>query len=255
MNDSLGQPQSVLVLGGSSDIGGAVVKALIAGRARSVLLAGRGAGQPGPLEDAAQQARALGATSVLTFEWDVTDVDAQAETLGDIFAHHEIDLVLMAVGILGDQADIELHPSQAHPIINANFAGPAVACLVSANCLRTQGHGVLVVLSSVAGELVRRDNFVYGSAKAGLDGFALGLDDSLSGSGARVMVVRPGFVHTRMTRGMSAAPFATGPDEVAKAVVSGLGRRDRIVWAPAILRPVMALLRHLPRQVIRRLPR
>lgn len=255
MNDSLGQPQSVLVLGGSSEIGGAIVKALIAGRTRAVLLAGRGAGKPGPLEDAAQQARALGAHSVLTTEWDVTDNDTQAKTLSDLFTHHEIDLVVMAVGVLGNQPEIELYPARAHAMINTNFAGPAVACLVAANCLRAQGHGVLVVLSSVAGEVVRRDNFVYGSAKAGLDGFALGLNDSLSGSGARVMVVRPGFVHTQMTKGMSPAPFAIGPDAVAKAVVLGLGRRQTIVWAPAMLRPTMALLRHLPRRLIRRLPR
>jgi hypothetical protein len=88
-----------------------------------------------------------------------------------------------------------------------NFVGGISAGLAAARQLRLQGHGTLVVLSSVAGERVRKANFIYGSTKAGLDGFALGLGDTLAGSGAGVMVVRPGFVAGRMTAGMPRAPW------------------------------------------------
>jgi decaprenylphospho-beta-D-erythro-pentofuranosid-2-ulose 2-reductase len=111
-----------------------------------------------------------------------------------------------------------------------------------------------VVLSSVAGERVRKANFVYGATKAGLDGFAQGLGDSLEGTGARVLVVRPGFVHSAMTKGMKAAPFATTPDKVADVTVRGLRRGSRTVWAPGILRFVFSALRHVPGPIWRKLP-
>jgi decaprenylphospho-beta-D-erythro-pentofuranosid-2-ulose 2-reductase len=119
--------------------------------------------------------------------------------------------------------------------------------LAVARQFRRQGHGTLVVLSSVAAERSRSSNFVYGSSKAGLDAFSQGLGDALVGSGARVMIVRPGFVHTRMTEGMPVQPFSTTPDAVAASIVRGLERDDEIVWSPGILRYVFAVMRHLPR--------
>lgn len=252
MNDAFAQPQSVLVLGGTSDIARATVRALVAARTRTVVLAGR---DPDGLAGAADEARAAGATTVATLAFDATDVERHAEVLGKAFADHgDFDLVLMAVGVLGDQARDEADPVAAAGVIWTNFAGPAAACLVVAERLREQGHGTLVVLSSVAGERVRRANFVYGSSKGGLDGFAQGLGDSLVGSGARVMVVRPGFVHTKMTAGMKVAPMAATADQVAAGVLAGLARSADIVWVPSPLRWMMAVARHLPRAVFRRLP-
>jgi decaprenylphospho-beta-D-erythro-pentofuranosid-2-ulose 2-reductase len=106
----------------------------------------------------------------------------------------------------------------------------------------------------VAGYRVRRANFVYGSTKAGLDGFALGLSEALRGSGASLHVVRPGFVHTKMTEGRPAAPFAVGPERVAADVVRGLGRGQTVIWSPAALRFVFSTFRLLPQAVWRRLP-
>jgi decaprenylphospho-beta-D-erythro-pentofuranosid-2-ulose 2-reductase len=109
------------------------------------------------------------------------------------------------------------------------------------------------VLSSVAGERVRADNLVYGSSKAGLDGFCQGLADSLVGTGVRVLVVRPGFVTTSMTAHLQPRPMATTADAVAAAIVAGIGGNAPTVWVPGKLRPVMAAMRHLPRPVFRRL--
>ena len=104
------------------------------------------------------------------------------------------------------------------------------------------------------GERVRKANFVYGASKAGLDGFAQGLGDALAGSGASVLVVRPGFVHSQMTEGMPAAPMATTPAAVADATVKALAKGRRTVWVPSTLRPVFTVFRHLPGPVWRRLP-
>ena len=104
--------------------------------------------------------------------------------------------------------------------------------------MRRQGHGHIAVLSSVAGERARAGNFVYGSSKAGLDAFAQGLGDSLAGSGVKVTVIRPGFVHSRMTRGLKSAPFATTPRVVGELAVAGMRKGKHTVWTPGILRYV-----------------
>jgi decaprenylphospho-beta-D-erythro-pentofuranosid-2-ulose 2-reductase len=87
-----------------------------------------------------------------------------------------------------------------------------------------------------------------------MDAFFQGLGDSLVGSGVRVMIVRPGFVHTKMTEGMDAAPLSTTPEAVADAIVQGLARNRETVWVPGPLRYVMTVLRHVPRPIFRKLP-
>jgi short-subunit dehydrogenase len=124
-----------------------------------------------------------------------------------------------------------------------------------ANLMRASGHGEIVVFSSVAGVRVRRFNYVYGAAKAGLDGFALGLADALHGSGVRLLVVRAGFVIGRMTEGMKPAPFARTPEQVATAVVTGLERDRTLIWVPPALRIMFLVARILPRSIWRRMPR
>ncbi|MEW1604331.1 decaprenylphospho-beta-D-erythro-pentofuranosid-2-ulose 2-reductase [Streptomyces sp. NPDC093808] len=250
MKDAFGLPQSLLVLGGTSEIALAVARRLIARRTRMVWLAGR----PSPgLDEAAGRLRGLGA-EVRTVDFDALDPAGHEEALGKVFAEGDVDLVLLAFGILGDQARDERDPRAAVRVAQTNYTGAVSAGLVCAAALQAQGHGSLVVLSSVAGERARRANFIYGSSKAGLDAFAQGLGDALYGTGVHVMVVRPGFVRTRMTAGLPEAPLATTPEAVATAVELGLRRRSETVWVPGALRVVMSALRHLPRGVFRRLP-
>ncbi|MFI8088152.1 decaprenylphospho-beta-D-erythro-pentofuranosid-2-ulose 2-reductase [Streptomyces sp. NPDC086080] len=250
MKDAFGLPQSLLVLGGTSEIALATARRLIARRTRAVWLAGR----PSPaLDEAAEQLRGLGA-EVRTVAFDALDPDAHEDALGKVFAEGDIDMVLLAFGTLGDQAHDERDPAAAVRVAQTNYTGAVSAGLVCAGALQEQGHGSLVVLSSVAGERARRANFIYGSSKAGLDAFAQGLGDALHGTGVHVMVVRPGFVRTRMTAGLPEAPLATTPEAVAAAVELGLRRRAETVWVPGALRMVMSALRHLPRGVFRRLP-
>ncbi len=253
MNDALGLPQSILVLGGGSDIARAIVRALLAQRTASVVLGGRPGS--GSLEDAAAEARQLGAPSVGTVEFDAADPATVVAAVDAAFDRHgDLDLVIVAFGVLGDQARAEAEPLTAIDLATVNYTSAVAAGLAVARRLRAQGHGTVLALSSVAGERVRRANFVYGSTKAGMDGFFQGLGDALAGDGPRVVIVRPGFVRTRMTKGMAEAPFATDADAVAAAVVTGLAKGSPIVWVPARLRWVFTVLRHLPRGIWRKLP-
>ncbi|MBX9397064.1 decaprenylphospho-beta-D-erythro-pentofuranosid-2-ulose 2-reductase [Streptomyces sp. TRM72054] len=250
MKDAFGLPQSLLVLGGTSEIALATARRLIVRRTRTVWLAGR----PSPaLGEAADGLRALGA-DVHTVAFDALDPESHETVLDKVFAEGDIDMVLLAFGILGNQARDEREPVSAVRVAQTNYTGAVSAGLVAARALQAQGHGSLVVLSSVAAERARRANFIYGSSKAGLDAFAQGLGDALHGTGVHVMVVRPGFVRSKMTTGLEEAPLATTPEAVATAIELGLRRRSETVWVPGSLGLVMAALRHVPRGVFRRLP-
>jgi decaprenylphospho-beta-D-erythro-pentofuranosid-2-ulose 2-reductase len=246
--DAFGYPRSVLVLGGTSDIGLAIARRLAASGARQIVLAGR---DVAALEAAGQT---LGPVSVTVLPFDATQTSTHPEVLARAWGDGDVDLVVLAFGQLGDAADLETDADRAVDLARVNYVGAVSMGLRVATRFREQGHGTLVVLSSVAGERVRRANFVYGSTKAGLDGFSQGLGYALAGSGARVLIVRPGVVRSKMTAEMPDRPFTVEPEQVAEAVLRGLRMRAEIIWVPPVLRWVMAVVRHLPRGVFRRLP-
>lgn len=249
MRNALHEPQTIVLLGGTSEIGRAIVDELLSPSASTLVLAVR---RP---DDAAPDQFARPGLDVVVEQFDATDADGH-----DAFArrlateHGDIDVVIVAFGALGDHDDLVDDPAHAAVVATTNFTGVVTSMLAFANVLRRQGHGHLVLLSSVAGERVRAANFVYGSTKAGADAFAQGLGDSLAGTGVEVTVVRPGFVHSKMTQGMKSAPFATTPRVVAELTVAGMRKGRHTVWAPGVLRYVFSVLRHVPRPVFRRLP-
>ena len=252
MNDAFGRPQSIVVLGGTSEIAHAIMALMATDRCRSAVLAGR---DRGPLEDTATELR-RSVSHVDTVLFDAAATGDADKTVLRCFeaAGEAVDLVIVAVGELGHQEEDESDPDRIARMVTVNFTWPASALTAVATVLKEQGHGRIIVLSSVAGYRVRRSNYVYGSAKAGLDGFALGLGESLRGTGVVVHVVRPGFVRTKMTTGRPAAPFTVGPDRVAADIVRGVERGQSVIWSPGVLRWVFSTLRLLPQAAWRRLP-
>src|SRR5260370_2085843 len=203
MQDGLGSVQSVLVLGGSSDIARASLRRRGEERPRVVFLAGR---SPGRLDDAAEELRARGAT-VTCVAFDAAEPDARQTFVEDVFDHFgDIDLVLLAFGVLGDQSTAERDPLSAAHIAGVNYLGAVSVLGPIAERLRAQGHGVIVALSSVAGERVRATNFIYGSSKAGLAAYLQGLADRLDGRGAPATIVRPAVSCTKTHRGRTTTP-------------------------------------------------
>jgi decaprenylphospho-beta-D-erythro-pentofuranosid-2-ulose 2-reductase len=242
--------QSALVLGGGSEIAQATMRTLVSAGCRTVILAGR---DPETLERHERELATAGATTVERIHFDATDSETHQATIEKCFASHpDIDLVLIAFGVLGHGAGLDMSPDAAALNVTTNYVGAVSSGLAAAQALRAQGHGTIVVLSSVAGERARRSNFVYGSSKSGLDAFAQGLGDALVGSGVGVLVVRPGFVHSKMTAGLEPAPFATTPQAVADAICNALASGKEIVWVPSVLQWVALVFHHLPRAVWRR---
>ncbi|MEV4318979.1 SDR family NAD(P)-dependent oxidoreductase [Actinocrispum sp. NPDC049592] len=238
----------MLVLGGRSEIGLAVAERLATG---TVVLAARN-----PAALSVEPLLTAGASAVERVPFDADDLASHGPLLKDIFTRFgPISVVVTAFGILGDQKLAEQDATHAVAIVHTDYVAHVSVLTHLANLLRDQGSGQLVVFSSVAGIRVRRANYVYGSAKAGLDGFASGLADALAGSGVHLLLVRPGFVIGRMTAGMSPAPFSSTPAQVADATVKALRGKKGVVWVPGVLRPVFAVMRLLPRAIWRRLPR
>lgn len=249
MNNALHEPQTIVLLGGTSEIGRAIVDELLSASTRTLVLACR---RP---DDAQPERFERDGLSVVAEYFDAADTEAHeafARRMAD--EHGDLDVVVLAFGVLGDQDDFDDDPHAAAQAVHVNYTGAVSTSLAFAGVLRRQGHGHLAILSSVAGERARASNFVYGSSKAGLDAFAQGLGDSLAGTGVQVTVIRPGFVHSRMTRGMKSAPFATTPRVVGELAVAGMRNGKHTVWAPGILRYVFSILRHVPRPIFRRIP-
>jgi decaprenylphospho-beta-D-erythro-pentofuranosid-2-ulose 2-reductase len=250
MIDAVGNPQSVLLMGGTSEIGLAVVEAFASDRPLRVVLAAR----PSERLDAARaRLEALGC-AVETVAFDASELDTHADVVRKAFTGGDIDVALVAFGLLGDNEKAWTDVNTAVEMAQVNYTAAVSVGVALAEKLREQGHGSLVAFSSVAAERARRSNFVYGSTKAGLDAFYSGLTEALRPHGVGVTVVRPGFVHTRMTEGMTPAPLSTTPEAVAAIVVDAVRNRRELVWAPAPVRLLMSVLRHLPRAVFRRLP-
>lgn len=245
--DAFGRPHTVLLLGATSDIGLAIVSRMVDDHGQTVILAGRDPKRhSGPPFDAETHHR----------YFDAAETTAHEKFFEEVFAEHpDIDTVVLAFGVLHDQEEALENPETAVEMVTVNHAGATSAVLHSAAHLRRRGGGQIVVLSSVAGLKPRRSNFAYGASKAGIDFMTRGLSHSLAASDVRILLVRPGFVHTKMTSDLSARPFAVSAESVADAVVDALARHRQVVWVPSILKTVMGALRLLPARIVDRLDR
>ena len=243
--------QVVVIFGGRSEIGLELAARLARGEDHR--RAARGADR---LDGQVAAVRAAGAVAVHTVEFDADDLASHGPLVDRLSAEFgDIGVAVLAFGILGDQSRAESDAAHAAAIVHTDYVAQVSLLTHLAARMREAGHGALVVFSSVAGVRVRRANYVYGSAKAGLDGFAAGLSDALHGSGVRLLIVRPGFVIGRMTEGMDPAPLSSTPAQVAEAAARALATGRRVVWVPWALRPLFFGMRLLPQPVWRRMPR
>jgi NAD(P)-dependent dehydrogenase (short-subunit alcohol dehydrogenase family) len=174
-------------------------------------------------------------------------LDAAEAALGGL------DTVVVTAGLFATQDRLEADPELARRLLLVNFTNTVAFCEAARVRLLARGGGTLCAFSSVAGERGRKPVILYGAAKAGLTRYLEGLDHKFRAAGLRTVCVKPGFVKTSMTEGLAPPPFAGEPDAVAAAVVRAIDRGTPVVYAPAIWRLVMLVIRNLPRAVMRRL--
>ncbi|MFW0790689.1 SDR family NAD(P)-dependent oxidoreductase [Gordonia sp. CPCC 205333] len=248
---------AIILFGGRSEIGVALTARLAAGR--HVVLAAR---RPEDLSAERAIALAAGATEVSVVAFDADDTDTHPALVEQLVADYgPIEAAIVAFGILGDASRSETDVAHALQIAQTDYVAQVSILTLLANALREQERpSTLVVFSSIAGARVRRANYVYGSTKAGLDGFASGLSDALRHTSVRVLLARPGFVVGAMTAdlmatGVKPAPMSSTADQVADGVARAYRRGKREVWVPWAIRPTIFVFRLLPRAIWRRLPR
>ena len=252
MIDATGNPQTVLLLGGTSEIGLAIVKEYLAKQSLRVILGV----QPGDgLEaDTVTLLKASGASEVSTLEFDATAFETHPKVIEDAWTIADVDVAIVAFGMLGDAEELWQDQAKAVLAANINYTGAVSVGVLIGQQMKAQGYGQIIVMSSVAGELVRRSNFVYGSTKAGLDGFYRLLGEALAPFGPKVLVVRPGQVRTRMSAQVKEAPLTVDKEQLATQVVDAARKGQKLIWVPAQFKLVMWVLKHIPAPIFRLLP-
>jgi decaprenylphospho-beta-D-erythro-pentofuranosid-2-ulose 2-reductase len=256
--DAVGNPQAILLLGGTSEIGLAICERYLRNAAARVVLADL-PNHPGK-DKAIAQIKAAGAKSVEWVDFDGVDTANHPAVIDAAFAGGDVDVAIVAFGLLGDAEELWQNQRKAVQIAQINYTAAVSVGVLLGEKMRAQGFGQIIAMSSVAGERVRRSNFVYGSTKAGLDGFYLGLGEALRPSGVRVLVIRPGQVRTTTTldhwkaTGAKEAPFTVDKEFVADLAVTSAAKGKELVWAPGPVRYLMTVLRHIPRPIFRKLP-
>ena len=241
---------TLLVLGGTSDIGTAIAQRMCDGR--RVVLAMREPDREEAVE-IRERLQACGATKVETRRFEATDLESHRVLIEEVHSGGEITTAIVAFGILGDHDRALRDETEAVRIGSIDYLAQINALTVLTNVM---SRGEIFAFSSIAGWRARRANYVYGSTKAGLDAFCQGLADQLHGSQLRLITARPGFVIGSMTDGMKPAVMSVTPDDVADAVVDAArAGRSRTVWVPRRLALLAAVMRVVPRPIWRRMPR
>jgi decaprenylphospho-beta-D-erythro-pentofuranosid-2-ulose 2-reductase len=253
MKNGLGVPQNIVLFGGTSDIGCEIVRRMIQPGVANIVLVSR------DIDSAETRWNTLlgdeSQVNVHHVRFDGADAGSMVDVVkGIVDEVGDIDVVVVAHALLGSDSDFLKDPVAAASVTTVNFGATMVLLLALGERMKQQGYGRICLLSSVAGMRVRWSNAVYGSTKAGIDGFALALDGELRRHGASLLVVRPGFVSTKMTAGMKKAPLATTPEAVASATVKAIGGNGTVLWTPSAFRFIFGVFRLLPESLWRRLP-
>ena len=243
--------ERVVIIGATSAIAQATARELAAAGAQ-LFLAGRDTDK---LQAVAEDLRGRGAAAVYCGRFDALDEAAHAAVLAEADARlDEFDTVLIAHGVLPDQADCARDVAASLAAFSVNATSVMSLAALAANTLEARGRGVLAVLSSVAGDRGRQSNYVYGAAKASVSTFFQGLRQRLHPSGVAVVTIKPGPVDTPMTRGLPKGPLLAAPERVATDIVRGLRAGRATVYTPWFWRYIMWVIRLLPDVIYRRLP-
>ncbi|MCA0919098.1 SDR family oxidoreductase [Pseudooceanicola nanhaiensis] len=239
---------TLLVLGGRSDIGLATARAFAAA-GWDVQLAARDAAT---LEPEARDIALRHGVTATCHEMDATDLDSHAAFYDALSPFPQV--VVCAVGALGDQARDEADVASATAVMRANFEGPASLLAHAANRMEGSGTSTIVGISSVAGDRGRASNYIYGSAKAGFTAYLSGLRNRMTGKGVHVVTVKPGFVATRMTEGMDLPPALTAtPEALGQAIFTAVAKQRDVVYVKPIWRLVMAVIRAIPEALFKKM--
>ncbi|MEK9702252.1 MAG: SDR family oxidoreductase [Deltaproteobacteria bacterium] len=233
--------QNILIVGAKSDIARAIARQY-AHQGAALQLVVRDTAE---IEVDLADLKIRGASEVVSLHLDLMNTKAISEFVKKL--EPMPDVVISAVGYLGLQHVTENEPLEMQRVVGSNYLGPAQLFELIAERMQKRGSGVLVGISSVAGDRGRASNYWYGSAKAGFSAFLSGLRQKLKGSGVRVITVKPGFVRTSMTADMQLpSALTTTPDKVAEDIVKAVQKKRNVLYTPWYWWGIMKIICELP---------
>lgn len=241
----MSSPRVVAITGGSAGIG----KALALRCARdgaAVAICGR---REDVLSATTDEIVRAGGTA-LAVAADVTDEAAMrtfVERTVDRFGRLDAIVCNAGFGIYGAIDTIE--PEQMRRLVDVNYLGTYHAIRAALPRFRRQGHGHVIVISSIVGRRGIPYMGAYAATKFAQVGLAESLRAEVRGSGIHVTVVYPISTETEffgvMTRESGFATRASGPrqhpDRVANAIAAALARPVPEVY-PYRLSKALAML-------------
>ena len=242
----------VAILGATKGMGRALARACAA-RNEQLCLLGRDLAE---LARSVSDLQARGATAAAFAYCDLADPATFAGALEAAVARlGGLDVIIVKAAAFATQAQLDADPARVKALLTVDFTNTVLFCEAARRILLSSGSAnpTLCVFSSVAGERGRKPVILYGAAKAGLTRYLEAIDHAFHADGLRVVCVKPGFVRTSMTEGLPVPPFAGDPDAVATRVLTAIDRGTPVVYAPSIWAVIMAVIRLLPRSVMRRI--
>ena len=240
-----------VLLGATKGMGRALAR-LLAERGDRLFLLGR---HEAELARSATDLEIRGAEGRVGFaHCDLSDPASFGPALRSADAELEgIDTVVVTAGQFATQEELESDPARCEALLQIDFTATIGFCEAARRLLIARGRGTLCAFSSVAGDRARKPVALYGAAKAGLSHYFEGLDHRYRDQGLRAVLVKPGFVRTSMTAGLTPPPFAGEPASVARAVIAAIDSGRPVVYVPAIWRWILLAIRLLPRAAMRRI--
>lgn len=240
----------MLIIGATSAIANETIKFFAADHAEFFLVA-RNAEK---LNAIAADLKVRGAKRVETCVLDLADlaqhqamIEQAAAALGGL------DAVLIAHGSLGDQAASQASVETTLQELNVNFMSVVSLLTILGNHFEKQRRGVIAVIGSVAGDRGRGSNYIYGSAKAGLDAFLSGLRNRLAKSGVTVLTIKPGQIDTPMTAHLKKSPLFASPVTVGRDIYKAMRSGKDIIYTPFYWRYVMLIISNIPEMIFKKL--
>ncbi len=237
----------VLILGANSDMAKATARRF-ASAGYHIQLASRNIED---LKKESEHIRVKYRVEVQEIFFDALNFDSHADFYSEL--NEKPSGVVVAFGILGDEKNARRDFPAAKTIIDTNYTGAVSILEIVAADFERRRWGFIVGISSVAGDRGRQSNYLYGSAKAGFSAYLGGLRHRLFAAGVSVLTVKPGFVHTKMTRDLDLPEKLTAtPEEVAEKIFSGVVKKKSTVYVKPVWMLIMWIIIHLPEWIFKR---
>lgn len=241
---------SILVIGATSAIAEATSRIFAARESRFYLL-GRDEKR---LDLQAKDLEIRGAAEVTTAHFDAADTNNYVDLIDTAFSKLDpVDIVLIAYGSLPDQVTCEQGIETTTEQLQTNALSTISLLTHIANQLEMQGHGMIAVMTSVAGDRGRKSNYVYGAAKGMVSIFLQGLRNRLYSHGIDVLDIKPAFVDTPMTSEFKKGFLWSSPKQVANDIAKAIDRRKSEIYTPFYWRYIMFVIRNIPESIFKRL--